>query len=76
MHDLATVETKFIHLGMSLDDAIAKVTAVPAETILMSDKIGTLSLGAWGDAVIFEFRDRKSTRLTPVTSLSRMPPSA
>ena len=56
VHDLATVVTKFLHLGMSLDDAIAKVTAVPAETILMSDKIGTLSLGAWGDAVIFEFR--------------------
>ncbi|MCH8292450.1 amidohydrolase/deacetylase family metallohydrolase [Candidatus Poribacteria bacterium] len=56
VYDLATVVTKFLHLGMSLDDAIAKVTAVPAETILMSDKIGTLSLGAWGDAVIFELR--------------------
>ena len=54
VHDLATTVTKFLHLGMSLDDAIAKVTAAPAQTILMPDKIGTLSVGAWGDAVVFE----------------------
>ena len=42
---------------MTLDDAIAKVTSVPAQTILMSDKIGTLSAGAWGDAVVFELRE-------------------
>ena len=56
-YDLATVVTKFLHLGMTLDDAIAKVTSVPAQTILMSDKIGTLSAGAWGDAVVFELRE-------------------
>jgi dihydroorotase len=57
VYDLATVVTKFLHLGMSLDDAIAKVTAVPAETILMPGQIGTLAPGAWGDAVLFELRD-------------------
>ena len=57
VYDLATVVTKFLHLGMTLDDAIAKVTSVPAQTILMSDKIGTLSAGAWGDAVVFELRE-------------------
>lgn len=54
VYDLATTVTKFLHLGLSLDDAIAKVTAVPAHVIRMSDTIGTLSVGAWGDAVIFE----------------------
>ena len=48
--------TKFLRLGLTLDNAIAKVTAVPAQTILMPDKIGTLSVGAWGDAVVFELR--------------------
>ena len=57
VYDLATVVTKFLHLGMPLDDAIAKVTSVPAEVILMSDKIGTLAPGAWGDAIISELRE-------------------
>lgn len=56
VYDLATVVTKFLHLGLPLDDAIAKVTAVPAQTIRMPDKIGTLAVGAWGDAVVFELR--------------------
>ena len=57
VYDLANVVTKFLHLGMSLDDAIAKVTSVPAEVILMSGKIGTLAPGAWGDAIISELRE-------------------
>ena len=57
VYDLANVVTKFLHLGIPLDDAIAKVTSVPAEVILMSDKIGTLTPGAWGDAIISELRE-------------------
>ena len=56
VYDLASIVTKFLHLGMSIDDAIAKVTSVPAQTVLMPDHIGTLRVGAWGDAVIFELR--------------------
>ncbi len=56
VYDLAAVVTKFLHLGMPLDDAIARVTSVPADTILMPDKIGTLAPGAWGDAVLLELR--------------------
>jgi dihydroorotase len=51
--DLATTASKFLHLGLSLDDTIAKVTSVPAEVIKMPGQIGTLSPGAWGDAVVF-----------------------
>ena len=56
VYDLANVVTKFLYLGLSLDQAIAKVTSVPAQAILMADKIGTLAAGAWGDAVVFELR--------------------
>jgi dihydroorotase len=56
VHDLATVVTKFLDLGLSLDDAIARVTSAPADTIQMGDRIGTLAPGAWGDAVVFEWR--------------------
>ncbi len=57
VYDLATVVTKFLHLGMPLDEAMAKVTSVPAQVIGMEGKIGTLAVGAWGDAVVFELRD-------------------
>lgn len=52
VYDLMTTISKFLHLGLSLDDAIAKVTAVPAQVMGMADAIGTLTMGAWGDAVV------------------------
>ena len=51
--DLATTISKFLHLGVPLDDALERVTAVPARIIGMADRIGTLSVGAWGDASLF-----------------------
>ena len=42
---------------MSIDDALAKVTSVPANTILMPGQVGTLAVDAWGDAVVFELRE-------------------
>jgi dihydroorotase len=55
--DLATTVSKFLHLGLPLEDALRKVTATPAETLGMADRIGTLRVGAWGDAVAFEVRE-------------------
>jgi dihydroorotase len=55
--DLATTVSKFLFLGLSLDEALRKVTATPAEAIRMSGQIGTLKVGAWGDAVVFEVRE-------------------
>ena len=40
-----------------LDDALAKVTSIPAETILMPGQVGTLAVDAWGDVVVFERRE-------------------
>lgn len=57
VYDLVNVVNKFLHLGMSLDDALAKVTSIPADTILMPGQVGTLAVDAWGDAVIFELRE-------------------
>jgi dihydroorotase len=55
--DLATTVSKFLHLGLPLEDALRKVTATPAQTLGMADRIGTLRVGAWGDAVAFELRE-------------------
>ena len=56
VYDLATTVTKFMYLGLSLDEALYKVTAAPAQAIQMENQIGTLRPGAWGDAVIFELQ--------------------
>lgn len=55
--DLATTVSKFLHLGFSLEDALHKVTATPARALGMSGQIGTLRVGAWGDAVVFHLQD-------------------
>ena len=57
VYDLVNVVNKFLYLGMPLDDALAKVTSIPAETILMPGQVGTLAVDAWGDAVVFELRE-------------------
>jgi len=54
--DLATTVSKFLALGLTLDNALTKVTAVPAQVIGRSGKIGTLAVGAWGDAVVFDLQ--------------------
>jgi dihydroorotase len=55
-YDLATTVSKFLHLGLPLDEALRKVTATPAASLGMADRIGTLRAGAWGDAVAFELQ--------------------
>ena len=57
VYDLATTVSKFLHLGFSLEDALRKVTVAPARVLGMSDQIGTLRVGAWGDAVVFELQE-------------------
>ena len=56
VYDLATTVSKFLHLGLSLEGALHKVTATPARVLGMSDQIGTLRVGAWGDAVVFDLQ--------------------
>lgn len=51
--DLATTVSKFLHLGLSLPDALRKVTCTPAEVIKMGKELGTLAVGACGDAALF-----------------------
>ena len=57
VYDLASVVTKFLHLGLSIEESISRVTSVPSAIIGMEDEVGTLSPGAFGDAVVFELRE-------------------
>jgi dihydroorotase len=51
---LPWVMSKFLMLGYSLEDVIAKVTVKPAEIIGRAPKLGTLQAGAPGDIAIME----------------------
>jgi dihydroorotase len=55
--DLATTINKFLHLGMELDDAIRRVTTIPAQFLKMEEHIGTLQAGAVADIVVCELID-------------------
>jgi dihydroorotase len=57
VYDLATTVSKFLHLGLSLEDALRKVTQTPAQALQLADQIGTLKVGAWGDAVVFALQE-------------------
>ena len=55
--DLPTAVSKFMALGMDLDQAIERVTAKPAQVFDYGVKIGTLRTGSEADIGIFELRD-------------------
>ncbi len=64
--DLATTLSKFMHLGMSLDEVVRLGTQAPAEAIGRGDVVGSLKPGAAADVAIFrlkegpvEFRDAR-----------------
>jgi dihydroorotase len=58
VYDLVTTVSKFLMLGMSLEDALAKVTSVPAKVAVGNHTgIGTLAVGSEGDAVVLEMEE-------------------
>jgi dihydroorotase len=55
--DLATTVSKFLHLGMELPEALRRVTSTPAAAIKREKELGTLTVGAEGDAVVLRLRE-------------------
>ena len=55
--DLPTAASKFMALGMDLDQVIERVTSKPAQVFDYGVKIGTLQPGSEADVGIFELRD-------------------
>lgn len=53
VRDLPTTLSKFLSLGMPLGDVIRAATATPARAIGRSGELGTLAVGASGDAAVF-----------------------
>lgn len=55
--DLATTLSKFLHLGMSLEQVIERATIRPARAFRFPHQPGTLRLGAEADIAVFEMRE-------------------
>ncbi|RMF89366.1 MAG: amidohydrolase/deacetylase family metallohydrolase [Nitrospinota bacterium] len=55
--DLATTVSKFLLLGVPLDEALKRVTTHPARALKMEGQIGTLKEGAEGDVAVFELAE-------------------
>ena len=56
--NLPFIMSKYLMLGMALEDVVKAVTAVPAHLMGLDGKIGTLAPGASGDVVICRLEDK------------------
>ena len=56
VYDLPTTVSKFLHLGMSLSEAIQRVTVEPAKALGRAD-LGSLGVGAIADLAIFDLEE-------------------
>jgi dihydroorotase len=52
--DLLTTASKFMHLGLSMNHVLEKVTTIPATFLGLQDKIGTVKTGAFADILVVE----------------------
>lgn len=55
--DLATTMSKFLHLGLSLDEVVTMTTGAPAQVVGHADALGTLRPGAAGDVTLLAVRE-------------------
>lgn len=57
VRNLPFLMSKYLCMGISLPEVINKTTAVPAEVMGLSGKIGTLAPGAFADIAIFKIKE-------------------
>jgi dihydroorotase len=57
VYDLPTTLSKFMHMGMTLEQVVERATAVPARIFALGEQLGTLRPGAAADLSILELVD-------------------
>ena len=55
--DLVTTMSKYLYLGMTLEEVVRQTTQAPARVLGMAERIGTLRPGAEGDAAVLRVED-------------------
>ena len=53
-NDLPAVMTAFLAYGVSLEEVVRRVTVIPAKLMGKEGMLGTLRVGAIGDAAVFD----------------------
>jgi dihydroorotase len=61
VYDLLTTLSKYLHMGVSLDDVIALGTSRPAAALRRQDRSGSLRVGAEADIAVLELREGRFT---------------
>jgi len=56
VYSLATTISKFLYLGLSLDEALTKVTSTPATLLGIDEELGNLRQGSIADVSIFKLK--------------------
>lgn len=78
--DLLTTLSKFLHLGLPLEDVIGMATAAPAAAIGRSGSLGTLAVGAVADVAVLRLQEGRFTltdaRQATVEARQRLVPMA
>jgi dihydroorotase len=59
--DLATTVMKFVHLGLTLDEALARATLHSAQAMGVADEVGGLRVGMAGDVAAFALEEGQFT---------------
>ena len=57
VYDLATTLSKFLHLGISLEEVLRRATANPASALSFPTGTGSLKVGSTADVAVFELRE-------------------
>jgi dihydroorotase len=57
VYDLATTMSKFLHLGLPMDEVVSMTTGAPARVIGHDRTLGTLRPGAASDVTLMELRE-------------------
>ena len=57
LYDMPTCLSKFLALGMTLEEVIRASTVRPAEVMGLADEIGTLKVGALADVALFNVQE-------------------
>lgn len=56
VYNLATTVSKFLYLGLSLNEALSKVTVTPAKLLGIDEELGNLRKGSIADVSIFKLK--------------------
>ena len=59
VYSLALTMSKFLHLGLSLENVIEKVTAAPAQAMGVLGEIGTIREGGFADLTLFKVKEEE-----------------